>query len=234
VCDRQLLIITARNLIIEATRLGWRMKRSLFCSSLPLASIGMLFLSAAQAGDEPMEALKKAQKAQLDAPASRMKVITTDDNNKTSTVTIELAQPDMLHWTTENDGQLAMEMWADGKKTYMRQGPGGEIHESPINISSLITQARQSNTLETMIAAAQDLKLVGHENVNGAAASIYTFKSTAMGLDSSIRLWISDTNNLPLKSEADTHRELKGQTTSKKSVTTFEYGPSIKIALPGR
>ena len=64
------------------------MKRSLFFSSLAVASIGMLFISVAQAGDGPMEALKKAQKAQLDAPASRMKVITTDDNNKTSTVTI--------------------------------------------------------------------------------------------------------------------------------------------------
>ena len=181
-----------------------------------------------------MEALKKTQKAQLDAPASRMKVITTEDNNKTSTVTIELVQPDMLHWTTENDGQVAMEMWADGKKTYMRQGPGGEIRESPINISSLITQARQSNTLETMVAAAQDLKLAGHEEANGAPASIYTFKSTAMGLNSSIKLWVSDRDNLPLKSEAEMSRELKGHTTSKKSVTTFEYGPSIKIVVPAK
>lgn len=210
------------------------MKRSLFASSLVAASIGMLFIAAAQAGDEPMEALKKAQKAQLDAPASRMKVITTDDNNKTSTVTIEMVQPNMLHWTTENDGQVAMEMWADGRKTYMRQGPGGEIHESPIDLNSLITQARQSNTLETLVAAAQDLKLAGHESVNGAPASIYTFKSTAMGLDSSVKLWVADANNLPLKSEADTRRELKGHTTSKKSMTTFEYGPSIKIIVPAK
>jgi outer membrane lipoprotein-sorting protein len=194
----------------------------------------MLFVSAVQAGDDSMEALKKTQKAQLDAPASRMKVITTEDNNKTSTVTIELVQPNMLHWTTENDGQVAMEMWADGQKTYMRQGPAGEIRESPIDISSLMTQARQSNTLETLVAAAQDLKLAGHEDVNGAPASIYTFKSTAMGLNSSVKLWVSDRDNLPLKSEADTSRELKGHTTSKKSVTTFEYGPSIKIVVPGK
>jgi len=210
------------------------MKRFLFCSSLALASIGMLLPSVARAGDDPMEALKKAQTAQVDAPASRMKVVTTDDNNKTSTVTIELVKPDMLHWTTENDGQVAMEMWADGKKTYMRQGPGGEIRESPININSLITQARQSNTLETLVAAAQDLKFVGHENVNGAPASIYTFKSTAMGLDSSVKLWVSDADNCPVKSEAEIRRELKGHTTSKKSVTTFEYGPSIKIVVPAK
>jgi hypothetical protein len=145
-----------------------------------------------------------------------------------------MVQPNMLHWTTENDGKVAMEMWADGKKTVMRQGPGGEIRESPIELNSLITQARQSNTLETFIAAAQDLKMVGHEDVNGAPASIYTFKSTAMGLDSSVKLWVSDANNLPLKSEADTHRELKGHTTSKRSVTTFEYGPSIKIVVPAK
>lgn len=210
------------------------MKRFLFCGSLAVTSIGMFFVPAIQAGDDPMEALKKTQKAQLDAPASRMKVITTEENDKTSTVTIELVQPKMLHWTTENDGKVAMEMWADGQKTYMRQGPGGDIHESPIDLNSLITQARQSNTLETFIAAAQDLKLVGHETVDGAPASIYTFKSTAMGLNSSVKLWVSDSDNLPLKSEADTSRELKGHTTSKKSVTTFEYGPSIKIVVPGK
>jgi outer membrane lipoprotein-sorting protein len=208
------------------------MKRSLFFSSLAVTSL--LFIAAAQAGDSPMEALKKAQKAQVDAPASRMKVVTTDDNNKTSTVTIEMVQPNMLHWMTDNDGQVAMEMWADGKKTFMRQGPGGEIRESPIDLNSLMTQARQSNTLETFIAAAQDLKLVGHEDVNGAPASLYTFKSNAMGLDSTVKLWVSDANNLPVKSEADTHRELKGHTTSKRSVTTFEYGPSIKIVVPGK
>jgi hypothetical protein len=37
-----------------------------------------------------------------------------------------------------------------------------------------------------------------------------------------------------VKSEADTRRELKGHTTSKKSVTTFEYGPSIKIVVPAK
>jgi outer membrane lipoprotein-sorting protein len=221
-------------LIIQSIRLGWRMKRSLFVSSLAVISLGVVFISAAQAGDSPMEALKKALKTQLDAPASRMKVITTDDNNKTSTVTIEMVQPNMLHWTTENDGTVAMEMWADGKKTFMRQGPGGEIRESPIDLNSLNTQARQSNTLETFIAAAQDLKLAGHEEVNGAPASIYTFKSAAMGLDSTVKLWVSDANNLPVKSEADIHRELKGHTTSKRSVTTFEYGPSIKIVVPGK
>ena len=72
--------------------LGWRMKRSFFGSLLALATIGMLFTSVARAGDDAMEALKKAQKAQLDAPASRMKVVTTDDNHKTSTVTIEMVQ----------------------------------------------------------------------------------------------------------------------------------------------
>ncbi len=210
------------------------MTRSLFCISLAVAAAGTFGISAVRAEDNPMEALKKAQKAQLAAPASRMKVITTDDNSKTSTVTIEMVQPNMLHWSTENDGQMAMEMWADGTKTFMRQGPAGEIHESPIDLNSLMTQARQSNILETLVAAAQDLKLAGHEELNGTPASIYTFKSTAMGLNSSVKLWVSDRDSLPLKSEADTSRELKGHTTSKKSVTTFEYGPSIKIVVPAK
>lgn len=181
-----------------------------------------------------MEALKKAQQAQLDAPAFRMKMVSTDTGNKTSAMTIELVKPEMLHWKSEENGQVTVEMWSDGKKTYMRQGSAGEIHDSPIDIGSLITQARQSNALETLIAAAKELKFIGHEDVSGTPASVYTFKTAMMGMDSSVKLWISDANSLPLKSEADLHRELKGATINKKIVTSYEYDPSIKIVVPGK
>jgi outer membrane lipoprotein-sorting protein len=213
------------------------MKRSLFCISLGVAAIGTLFVSAARAEDNAMEALKKAQKAQLEAPASRMKMISTDADNKISTMTMEFVKPDMMHWRMEENNQVKMEMWSDGKKTFVRHGPGGEVKEAPLSMSAMLAQARESAAVEKLIAMAKELAFVGHENVNGTPASVYTFKTEMMGLNSATKLWISDVDNRPLKSEGETHGEIKigagpGRKTNKKSVMTYEYDPSIKIVVP--
>jgi len=179
-----------------------------------------------------MEALKKAQKGQVEAPAYRMKMVSTESNDKTNTMTVELVKPDSLYWKTEDNGQVTVEMWSDGKKTYIRQGPAGVVQPSTMEVSSLLTQAGQVNPLPTLITGAQDLKIVGHDELNGAGASVYTFKSTLVNTDSSVKLWISDVDHLPLKSEVDMHRELKAASVHKKIVITYEYGPSIKIVVP--
>ena len=209
------------------------MTRSLFCSSLAVAAIGTLFISIARAEDDPMEALKNAQKGHVEAPAFRMKMVSTEANDKSSGMTVELVKPDLLYWKSEENGQVTVEMWSDGKKTYMRQGPTGEIKPSPMEVSSLVTQARQVDPLGTLIEKARELKFVGHEEVKGVPASAYTFKSVLMNMDSAVKLWISDTNPRPLKSEIETHRELKGAPVHKKTVVTYEYDPSMKIVVPG-
>ncbi len=73
--------------------------------------------------------------------------------------------------------------------------------------------------------------------MNGASASIYTFKTEMMGLATTSKLWISDADNRPLKGEGETHGELKmgagpGHASNKKSLTTFEYDLAIKIVVP--
>jgi outer membrane lipoprotein-sorting protein len=209
------------------------MKRSLFCISLAVAAVGTSFISTALAEGDVMEALKKAEQAQLDAPAFRMKMVSTDlTSNKTSAVTVEQVKPDLLYWRSEDNGQVTVEMWSDGKKPYMRQGPAGEIHPAPMDVNSLVTQARQVNPLETLITKAREPKLVGHEEVNGVPASVYTFKSLLTGMDSSVKLWISDADSRPLKTDTETQRELKGAPVHKKTVTTYEYDSSIKIVVP--
>ena len=218
----------------HGARLGCGMKRSLLCSSLALAVIGTFLTPAARAEEDVTEALKKAVQAQLDAPAFRMRSVSTDiTSNKTSAVTVELVKPNLLYWKSEENAQVTMEMWSDGKKTYMRQGPAGEIRPAAMDINSLITQARQVNPLETLITKAKDLKFVGNEEVNGVRASVYTFKSLLTGMDSSAKLWISDAESRPLKSETETHRDLKAAPVHKKTVITYEYDPSIKIVVPG-
>jgi outer membrane lipoprotein-sorting protein len=213
------------------------MKRFLLCLSLVVTAIGTPFICAAQAEANAMEALKRAQKAQIDAPACRMKIISTDAENKSSTMTLEFVKPDLMHWKMEENSQVKMEMWSDGKKTFMRKGSAGEIKEAPLNMSAMITKARESASVQALMGMAKELKFVGHEAVSGTPASAYTFKTEMMGLNSAVKLWISDVDNRPLKSEGETHGEIKigtgpGRATNKKSVTTFEYDPSIKVIMP--
>ena len=208
------------------------MKRSLLYSLFTVAMLGTLCISAAQADEEVKDALQKAQKAQTDAPVYRMRMVSTEANDKTDGMTIELVKPDLLYWKTENNGRTTVEMWSDGKKTYIRQDPNGDVRESTMDVNSLLTQARQVNPLETLISKAQYSKFVGHEELNGIATSVYTFKSNLMNTDSEVKLWVSDIDHCPLKSEFDMHRELKNASVHKKTVVTYEYGPSIKVVVP--
>ena len=175
-----------------------------------------------------MAALKKAQKAQAEAPVYRMKMLSMEPNDKTSAMTVEFVKPDSLYWKTEENGRVTVEMWSDGKKTYMRQGSSGEVHESPIDVNSLVTQARQVDPLETLIARAQILKFMGHEKLNEVDTSVYTFKSNLMNTDSSVKIWVSDVDHRPLKSEV----EMQRGSVRKKMVISYEYGSSIKIIVP--
>jgi outer membrane lipoprotein-sorting protein len=214
------------------------MKRSLLYFSLAALATGTIFNPVLRAEEDAKEVLKKAQKAQLDAPACRIKIISTDTgNNKSSTMTIEFVKPDLIHWKMEEKDQVRMEMWSDGKKTSMRQGPGAEVKDAPLNMSAMLTKARESASMDALIGMTREFKFVGHENVSGLPASVYTFKSEILGLNSTTKLWVSETDNRPLKAEGETHGEIKmgsgpGHATNKRSVTTYEYDPSIKIIVP--
>ena len=132
-----------------------------------------------------------------------------------------------------------MEMWFDGKKTFMRHGPSGEIREVPSTMSAMIAQAREQASVNALLGMAKEAKFVGHDNVNGAPASIYSFKTEMAGFTTTSKLWISDADSRPLKAEGETHGELKiaagpEHATNKKSLTTFEYDASIKIVVPAK
>jgi outer membrane lipoprotein-sorting protein len=215
------------------------MKRSLSYLALAVGT-GIIFTAVARAADDPVEAIKKAQKAQTDATSCRVKVVSTDlDSQKQSTLILETVKPDQVHFRMEDNGQAKMEMWSDGKKTFMRNGPSGEIKELPANMSAIIAQAREQASISALLGMAKDVKFVGHENVNGASASIYTFKTEMMGFATTSKLWISDADNRALKAEGETHGELKigagpGHASNKKSLTTFEYDLAIKIVVPAK
>jgi hypothetical protein len=118
----------------------------------------------------------------------------------------------------------------------MRRGDE-PFHPMPGNVIEMFTNARKSASLEGIAEMASNAKLVGHEDVNGIASSVYTFKTEAMGLTGSSKVWISDKDNLPLKAERHTQGQTKvgaspGIKVDRDSKITFDYDSSIKITVP--
>ena len=207
---------------------------------LPACFFLLLFSTPlARADDDPKAALKKAQAAQADAPTCRMTLTATDlDSQKVTVMTTEFVKPDSMHTRMEVNGNVRMEMLTDGKRTFMRQGVDTELQEAPAHVSNMLQSARRSLSLDTLMESAKDVKLIGHESVDGKPASVYGFTTELMGLATNTKVWVSDENSRPLKAEADSHGELKigaraGQKANTHAVTAFDYDPAIKITLPG-
>ena len=201
-----------------------------------------LFLLPARSSrgdDDSKAALKKAQAAQNDAPACRMTMTSTDlDTKKVTTMTTEFVKPEAMHTRLEVSGKIGMEMMTDGKRTFMRQGEDAELKEAPAHVSNMLLSARKSFSLDTLMESAKDVKLAGHESLEGKASSVYQFTTELSGLTTDTKVWVSEADGRPLKAEADSHGELKmgaraGRKTNNHAVTIFDYDPSIKVTLPG-
>ena len=196
-----------------------------------LACAGSVSVSA-----DPKDDVAAAMKAQNDAPAYRMKMVSTDNNTKAvTTITLEAVGTDSLHLKTEG-GPQQMEVITDGKRTMMSQG-GGALQEAPAGMGAMIGQARKSVAMDQMIKAAKDIKVVGHDPLNGVPATEYTFDTDMMGLHSTNKLWVSDKDHRPLKSEGVAKGEMSmggqpGQKVDQSVSIAYDYDSSIKIELP--
>ena len=199
------------------------------------AATACLFASSARA--DARDEIAQAIKAQNDAPAYRMKVSSTDNATKIlSTINLESVKPDGLHMKQETGGKVQLEVFSDGKRTLMSQG-AGPLQEAPAGMGAMIAATRKTASVEAMAQTARDVAVAGHESVNGGPATAYTFSTDAMGLQSASKLWVSDADHRPLKSESTVRGELQmgGQTVQKLDRTmtiTYEYDPSIQIVLP--
>ncbi len=206
-----------------------------------LAALGAGAGRAGNAGDdEAREALRKVQAAQDDAPACRMTMRSTNLlSGKLAVMTTEFAKPDSIHSRLESNGKVTMEMFTDGKRTFMRQGAESELQEAPAHVSGLLVNSRKEHSLATLMNTARDVRLTGHESVDGQAASVYEFTADVrQGMVTHSKVWASEADGRPLKAEADvqgssTNPADPGQKTNIHTVTTFVYDPSIKIVLPG-
>ena len=206
---------------------------------LPLTAAALFagVLCTTARADDATAALVAAAKAAQDAPAYRMKVTSTDPTGKqTTAMTLEVVNPDSVHMKSEAGGLTQMELVTDGTKVFMSQG-GGKLTEAPAQMGAMIKQARAQFSGDAVAKMAHNVKLTGHETVNGVAASVYTFDTDMMGLHSVSKEWISDKDHRPLKMEGETKGQVQtggapGQTVDQKTSAVYEYDPSIKVTLP--
>ena len=199
-------------------------------SWLPVASLSVVTFAAGAFAQDPMDALKQSTQSLNDVPAYRMKIVSSNPTTKqTSTITMEKVNPDKMHMKME--GPMAMELITDGHKTFMAQG-GAPMTEAPAQMAQMIVEANKTNSIDMVTKMAKDVKLTGHETLGGVPASVYTFSSDMMGLHATNKMWISDKDHHPLKTEGEAKGSAGGQTVDQQTVVTFDYDPNIKITLP--
>ena len=186
-----------------------------------------------------MDALAAAAKAWESTPARRMIVTSVDaGKNETSVITMETVNPDSMHMKSESGGMTQIEVITDGNRVFMSHG-GGKLTEAPAQMAAMMKQTRAQFSGDAMVKMAHNVKLAGHETINGVPASIYSFDSDMMGVHSDSREWISDSDHRPLKMEGTVTGNAKtggkpGTGLDRKTSAVFEYDPSIKITLPAK
>ncbi len=177
-------------------------------------------------------------KAQGDAPAYRAKVITSGGPaGANMTITMEKVKPNQMHVKTEG-GPANIEIYSDGQKTLLRQGEGA-FQEAPAQMAAMLTQNSQEVMMQQAIQSAKNVKVSGKDNVGGVAATIYSYDADVQSMHSANKLWVSDKDKRPIKSESEVKGNVAtgaegGTDINMKVTSTFDYDPSIKVVMPAK
>ena len=201
-----------------------------------LTAASLCALVSSGVASDPKDDLTAAMKAQNDAPAFRTKM-TTAGEGMNMTVAMERVKPSQLHFKTEG-GPVSVELYSDGQKTLMKQGEGA-FQEAPAQMAAMLTQNSQEAMMQQAIQTAKNVKVTGHEAVNGAATTVYAYDADQSGMHSANKLWVSDKGHLPMKSESDVHGSVAAggvpsREVNMKVTCTFDYDPSIKVVMPAK
>ena len=177
---------------------------------------------AAPPGD-PRQAVISAMKAMREAGPYRVHVTSTG-NAITTEWNAEVILPDRFHLIMDTGEFIIV-----GNKTYMKQGD--QWGEFPVDIGSMVFSLILS-TEEEAEASISDVQLIGPNTVNGEATTVYQYRSTVElegnEVISMVKLWVRDSDSLPVK------QEITGEAGGIESTTIqeIEYDPSISIEPP--
>ena len=203
-----------------------------FSHLAPVAAVFVTTFCTVARADEAKDALVAAEKAAKDAPAYRLKVISSDPTTKVNTeMTLEIVNPDTMHLKSESGGQTQMEVYSDGTKVFMSHA-GSPMQEAPPQVAAMMKQMKDQVAGGAMSKLVQNAKFVGHETVGGTPASVYTFEADMMGMHMASKEWVSDKDHRPIKAESVTKGSVANQEVNQNTTTTYEFDPSIKVTMP--
>ena len=177
--------------------------------------------------------------AQVAAPTCRLTVNAREAGTGRATVVVlETVGANQMHVREERGGKMLMEAFSDGRKRIVTQGMNGSMVEEQGNLVPIVAVLRNPILLRTLAETTRDVKVAGHDVVNGQAATVYTFSADTLGVRADCKLWISDKDTLPLKAEGDAAGGANVGAAGSVRVTgghfdiTFSYDPSITVTLP--
>lgn len=119
--------------------------------------------------------MKKMQDAVANAPSARITTVVTErgSNTELKKAVVEREPPDKVHFTKIENGAASTEMVSDGKRNLMRHGPDEPWKSVPVNVSAMMNANVSPLALEYFREEHGHLKLIGPDQVNGAAAQVY-------------------------------------------------------------
>ena len=188
---------------------------------------------AVSENDNPLDAMTRAMRAQLDAKSYRAHVTATLPDGTSNAMVIEYVAPDRYRMT--NDAQIGgkgykQEFVIVGGATYIK-APNSSWVKSPVDASGIVKAFRDPKMLDELTKTA-DVKFVGADTIDGAPMLVYQYTQNnpmGMNLKSTSKTWLSVADGLPRKTESE--GEMDGKRT-KTLVTISDYNADIKIESP--
>ena len=202
----------------------------------PVVAAGIIFAPGARADDAAVDAIKKTIQIQREVVAYRTKKTTTSMVPRISIfeMTTEVVNPDKVHVKEEVDGTLKSESLTDGQRLFVREDPKSDWKEETRDAAKKIKDL-QENARMSAPKPGDEIRLSGHEDFKSVPVSVYIWKSVG-SLKSTITLRIADQDNRLLDETGATKGEFAvlNQTVhiDMSWHKTYEYDPTIKIALP--
>ena len=197
-----------------------------------LAALTCLIVTTVRADDAAVQQIRTARTALVNAKAWRRTTVTTDLNtNKGTKVVVESVQPDLFHLVLPE-----FECFSDGKRNLVRQ-KDGTVSAADAERVQLMEFSQAQYNMRVLVATLKEAHVVEHQTFRDLPATVVAFTMGNEGMAATGKMWISDADHLPLKIESETRGQVKEgpgvtRTINARSASSFEYDPSIKIAMP--
>jgi hypothetical protein len=185
---------------------------------------------AAPTGQEGIDFLLDASRAQLAQAAFRMNM-TSEDGGKITKMIMEYVAPNSFHTTTDGSEFIVV----DGA-SYIK-GANGQWEKTPIDMSRMTAQLLSPELVDELAKniTVEKMQFVGPDVIDGKPMWVYRYETTMelMGekINSEATVWLGVLDKLPHRQEGESDSIMnKGGKT--KSTIVYEYDPNIKIEAP--